>query len=189
MIEQQSPTRGFLKSINLSPEILVKFQYNPTQLTDKRAVNYATLNAPALLMPVRQYSQGGDRTISFTVRVDGLFTGPADAEIALEKDDDGSIWKELNKYRAFLYPATDQWKDRRSQASFVPLFDTFETEPNFKSPPLCLFGFGEERVIKCVVTEVTITELLFNHSLAPMRADVAVTLVEFVPYDDSVRSL
>ena len=186
MIDQQSPTRGFLKSINVEPEILVKFQYNPTQLTDKRAVTYATLNGPALLMPIRQYSQGGDRTINFTVRVDGLFAGPADADSETEKDDDGSIWPELNKYRAFMYPRTEAWRDQRTQSSFIPLFDA---EQEFKSPPLCLFGFGEERVIRCVVTEVSITELMFNRQLAPLRADVAITLVEFVPYDDDVRSI
>src|SRR4051812_2100851 len=106
---QQNPVRGFLCSVGLDPEILVEFQYNPTQLSDKRAVTYATLNAPALLMPVRQYSQGGDRTISFTVRIDGLVNGPADDQIPIAKDDDGSIWPELNKYRAFLYPKTKRW--------------------------------------------------------------------------------
>ena len=179
MIEQQNPVRGFLQSINLDPAIKVKFQYNPTQLTDKRAVTYATLNAPALLMPVRQYSQGGDRTISFTVRIDGVFNGPADADCEIQKDDEGGIQSELNKYRAFLYPKTNRWNSQAARASFVPLF---EGNQIFASPPLCLFGFGTERIIKCVVTEVGITELMFNKNLAPIRAEVSITLVEFVPY-------
>jgi hypothetical protein len=181
MLQQLNPVRGFLSSVGLTPEILVEFQYNPTQLTDKRSVTYATLNAPALLMPVRQYSQGGDRTISFTVRVDGLFKGPADDAIPLAKDKDGSIWPELNKYRAFLYPKTNRWQDRITRSSFVSLYDTTQT---FSSPPLCRFGFGEDRVITCIVTDVGIMELLFNAQLAPMRADVAVTLVELSPYED-----
>lgn len=181
MPDRQTPARGFLASVGLRPEIMVEFQYNPTQLSDRRAVNYATLNAPALLMPARQYSQGGDRTLSFTVRVDGLYEGPADAGIPLAKDEDGSIWPELNKYRAFLYPRTPRWNERGTRASFVPLFGG---EQRFASPPLCRFGFGAERVIDCVVTEVDITELLFNAQLAPLRADVAVTLVEVVPYED-----
>ncbi len=177
---QQNPVRGFLASVGLDPEILVEFQFNPTQLTDKRAVSYATLNAPALLMPVRQYSQGGDRTISFTVRVDGLFEGPADSQSAIAKDDEGSIWPELNKYRAFLYPRSTRWNERITRASFSPIYDQNSV---FESPPRCRFGFGEERVIDCVVTDIGITEQLFLPSLAPLRAEVTVTLVELAPYD------
>jgi hypothetical protein len=170
----QNPERGFLVSVGLDPEILVEFQYNPSQLTDKRAANYATLSAPGLLVPVRQYSQGGDRTLSFNVRIDGLFKGPADDEIAIARDDSGSILPELNKYRAFLDPETARWEE--AEGSFQPLYDT--TEPVFKSPPLCRFGFGRDRVVDCIVTDVSITEQIFNASLRPMRAEVAVTLVE-----------
>ena len=70
---QQVPIRGFLSTVGLNPEVLVQFQYNPNQLSDKRALTYATVTAPGLLLPVRQYSQGGDRTLSFTVHIDGLF--------------------------------------------------------------------------------------------------------------------
>lgn len=177
---QQNPTRGFLVSVGLDPEILVEFQFNPTQLTDKRAISYAVLNAPALLMPVRQYSQGGDRSLSFTVRVDGLFEGPADSQISIAKDDEGSIWPELNKYRAFLYPRSTRWNERITRASFAPIFAGTTV---FESPPLCRFGFGEERVIDCVITDIGITEQLFLPSLAPLRAEVTVTLVEIAPYD------
>jgi hypothetical protein len=178
-MQQRNPARGFLTSVGLDPEILVEFQYNPTQLADKRAVTYSTINAPALLMPMRQYSQGGDRTITFNVRIDGLYKGPADDQIPLAKDEDGSIWPEINKYRAFLYPKTPRWNERAALASFAPLY---EGVLQFESPPLCRFGFGEERVIDCIVTEVSVTETLFNEQLAPLRAEVSVTLVEFVPY-------
>lgn len=177
---QQNPTRGFLASVGLDPEILVEFQWNPTQLTDKRTVSYATLNGPALLMPVRQYSQGGDRVITFTVRLDGLFEGPADSQISIAKDDEGSIWPELNKYRAFLYPKSTRWNERITRATFTTIYDSNSV---FESPPLCRFGFGEERVIDCVVTDVSITEQLFLPSLAPLRAEIAITLVEVAPYD------
>jgi hypothetical protein len=176
MLQQQNPLRGFLVSVGLQPEILVEFQYNPTQLSDKRAVTYTTLNAPGLLLPVRQYSQGGDRTISFTVRIDGLFKGPADDEIHITKDESGSIAPELNKYRAFLYPQTERWQE--ATASFQPLYAGTQA---FASPPGCRFGFGD-RVIDCVVTDISITELLFNAQLAPMRAEVSVTLVELAQY-------
>jgi hypothetical protein len=189
VIDAPAPVRGFLVSVGLKREILIEFQYNPTQLSDKRNVTYSTVGAPGQLMPVRQYSQGGDRTISFTVRIDSVFDGPFDEKIPIEKDADGSITPELNKYRAFLYPQRDDWDT--ATASFVPLYGD---EDRFRSPPRARFGFGEgtgrtqPRVIDCVVTDVAITELMFNRDLAPLRADVAVTVVEVVPYEDRVTS-
>lgn len=177
----QNPTRGFLVSVGLTPEILVEFQYNPTQLSDRRSVSYTTLNAPGLVIPVRQYSQGGDRTLSFTVHVDGVFKGPADDQIPIARGANGSIQPELNKYRAFMYPQQYRqgvsWQDARG--SFAPLYEGVQ---QFASPPLCRFGFGQDRVVDCVVSEVNITELLFNADLAPMRAEVSVTLLELAPY-------
>lgn len=174
---QQNPIRGFLISVGVDPEIKAEFQYNPDSLTDRRSVDYTTLNAPGIIMPVRQYNRGGDRTISFTVLVDGLFDGPSDAQIAIAKDEGGGIGPELNKYRAFLYPAISGWK--QAGGSFARLFG--EAPNQFAAPPLCRFGFGD-RVIDCVVTEVNITETLFNPNLAPLRAEVSVTLVERTLY-------
>ncbi len=182
MTQQQNPVRGFLVSVGLDPEILVQFQYNPAQLTDKRSVSYASMSAPGLFMPVRQYTQGGDRTLSFTVHIDGLYSGPADDEIEISKAEDGSIGPELNKYRAFLYPQTTRWQE--AGASFAPLYDQ---ERNFANPPLCQFGFGDQ-LIDCIITEVNITENLFNANLAPLRADIAVTLVERVPYGNEATT-
>ena len=184
MNRPQNPERGFLASVGVTPQILVEFQYNPTQLSDKRSVNYATLGAPGLVMPRRQYTQGGDRSFNFTVRVDGLIPGPSDDTIDLARAEDGSIGPELNKYRAFLYPRSDRW--REAAGSFAGLYEEADA---FVSPPACRFGFGlgdgsQPRVIDAVVTEVSITELLFNRNLAPMRADVAVSLVELSPYGD-----
>lgn len=179
MAFMKTRVRGFIESIGVEPVIRVTFQFNPAQLTDKRVVNYATMNAPALLMPARQYTQGGDRTISFVVRVDALDKESKDAPP--QTDDAGSIWPELNKYRAFLYPKSSDWQAKSARGSFVDVYRGGRQQ--FKSPPLCLFHYGQGRVIRCVVTEVTVTELLFNEELAPLRADVSVTLVEYVPYD------
>jgi hypothetical protein len=194
MTQVQVAARGFLVSVGVTPEIAVHFQYNPISISDKRAINYATITAPGVLLPTRQYTQGGDRTITFSVHIDGLFHGPAEgsdargeppaagADIIL-RGDNGSILPELNKYRAFLYPQTNDWKT--AGATFTPLFD--ELRP-FKPPPRARFGFGfgpgSERVIDCVVTDVSIDETLFNSELSPVRADVSVTLVELAPYEN-----
>jgi Contractile injection system tube protein len=172
----QTPVRGFLVSVGVTPEIRCDFQYNPTEVSDRRSATWASVNAPGLLMPVRQYVQGGDRTLSFTVRINGLADGPG----AIEQDPDGSILPELNKYRAFVYPGTyrqgKSWRD--AGASFVSLYTD---QQRFAAPPDCLFGLGG-RVISCAVIEVNVNEVAFNADLAPLRADVAVTLVELAPY-------
>ena len=193
MTQTQAAARGFLVSVDLKPEIAVHFQYNPTTLSDKRAINYATVTAPGVLMPTRQYVQGGDRTISFSVHVDGLFHGPAEGSDArgqapaagadmIERADNGSIVPELNKYRAFLYPQSGRWNE--AGATFAPLYAELR---DFTPPPRARFGFGfgpgSERVIDCVVTDISIDETLFNSELAPVRADVSITLVELTPYE------
>jgi Contractile injection system tube protein len=180
-LQQRNAVRGFLVSVGLDPEILVQFQYNPDKVTDKRQVSYATLNAPGMLMPVRQYSAGGERTLSFTVIIDGLFKGPADDEIDIARDERGGIAPELNKYRAFAYPQTERWQDANGAPDgFTGLYADSETV--FTTPPACRFGFGE-RVVDCVITEVQITEQLYNSDLDPVRAEVQVTCVEFTPYN------
>lgn len=175
-LQQRNPVRGCLASVGLKPPILVQFQYNPEKVTDKRSVSYASLNAPGMLMPVKQYSAGGERTLSFTVIVDGLFPGP----VSIARDENGGITPELNKYRAFVHPQTRRWKDANgSPSGFTGLFAGSENV--FTAPPACRFCFGE-RVVDCVVTEVQITEQLYNLALHPVRAEVQVTCVELTPY-------
>ena len=111
--------------------------------------------------------------------------GPLDPSIPLSLDADGSLTPELNKYRAFLYPKTPSW--RGAGASFAKLYPR---DAQFASPPRCQFGFGfgglaQPRVIDCVVTDIGIEETMFNRNLGPIRADVAVTLTELSPYDDT----
>jgi hypothetical protein len=166
--------RGFLRCSASNPIILIEFQFNPTQISDKRAVTYGVLNAPGMLMPVRQYIQGSDRTLSFTVTVEGMTDGP----VAIARADDGSIGPELNKYRALLYPQADGWQT--ATGTFVPLYQQFQ---QFVAPPTCQFGFGDT-VIDCIVTDVGITEKLFNQDLRPLRAEVSVSLVEVVLYEN-----
>jgi hypothetical protein len=175
---QQNPVRGFLVSVGVSPEIMVRFQFNPTEISDKRSLTYTPQNAPGLLLPVRQYSQGGDRTLSFKVKVDSLFDGP----VPIARDEDGGITPELNKYRAFVYPQTPRWQE--AGASFVPLYSENQ---QFVPPPLCRFGFGDRtdrgaRIMDCIVSEISISEQLFNAQMEPLRAEVSITLLELAPY-------
>ena len=165
----------------MSPPILVEFQYNPTQLTDKRSVTYSTVNAPGQLMPLRHYNQGGDRTITFTAQVDGLFRGPR-----RQPEPDRHRRRRRHRPGAEQVPRLPLPADARlGGRGFLVRRRLYADEREFSTPPTAQFGFGdrgEPEVIDCVVTEVSINETLFNENLAPLRAEVSVTLVELVPY-------
>jgi hypothetical protein len=180
MVEIPVAVRGFLASVGVDPPVLVKFQYNPTDIADKRSVNYASLAAPGTLLPVRQYTGGGERTITFTVVVDGIFAaGPEHPAIA--RDADGGIGPELAKYRAFVYPRTARWPSTAHRPDGFTGIYAGADENTFAAPPGCRFGFGD-RVVDCLVTEIAITELVHAPNLAVLRARVVVSLVELTPY-------
>jgi hypothetical protein len=188
--ERHRPTRGYLVSIGVDPEIKVLFQFNPNQIIDRRTVGYAVLNAPGMLLPLRQYGSGGDRTVIFTVVVDGTFRGaaratggdaPREQRDVIEFDEVGGIGPELDKYRAFLYPQTPDWPRASTETGgFTGLYAAPGTV--FTAPPRCRLQLGP-RSVDCVVTEVVITERLHTRDFAPLRAEVQVTCVELTPYD------
>ncbi|MBV7337513.1 hypothetical protein KFU94_56655 [Chloroflexi bacterium TSY] len=69
------------------------------------------------------------------------------------------------KLRSFMYPKADAWATLGMMGEGRPV----------TAPPTCLFGFGT-KILECVVTDMTISETQFNSLLAPVRADVSVTL-------------
>jgi hypothetical protein len=158
--------RGFLANIDSIPPLIVTFQFNPETLTDNKTVNFADRNAGLCGdAPGKQYTGGGDRTISFQLRLHGLEQGTN----ALNPTGvDNGVSTELAKLRSFLYPKSDAW------ASVGALFGG-EGGVRLSAPPTCIFGFGT-RLLACVVTKVAVTETQFNSKLAPVRADVDVSL-------------
>jgi hypothetical protein len=83
---------------------------------------------------------------------------------------DNGISTELAKLRSFLYPTTDAW------GSVSGLAGLAGGGERVVAPPRCYFGFGA-KLLECWVTDLKITETQFNSLLAPVRADVTVTLV------------
>lgn len=159
--------RGFLANIDMIPPLIVTFQYNPSSVTDNKTANYAdraaTLSGNA---PGKVYTGGGHRTISFDLKLHGLEQGTnALNPTAL----DNGISTELAKLRSFLYPKADAW------GTLSGLLGGGSTGKRLAAPPTCFFGFGT-KILECVLTDVKIIETQFNSLLAPVRADVTVTL-------------
>jgi hypothetical protein len=163
MIERQV-LRGFLANIDVIPPLIVTFQFNPKQITDNKAVKFSDRNNDLCgNAPQKVYTGGGHRTISFDLSLHGLEQGSN----ALNPTGlDNGISTELAKLRSFLYPSSDAWGTLGMGS---------EEGVRMKAPPTCVFGFGT-KILECVVTDINVTETQFNSLLAPVRADVKVTL-------------
>jgi hypothetical protein len=144
-----------------------------------RTVTYSTINTPGAFVPNRQYTQGGDRTITFSVDIDGLMESP----FPIDTDENGSITPELNKYRAFVNPQTSKWQEA-ANSTFANLYADVT---QFNAPPAALFIFGDI-AISCVVTDLSITEKLFDPRLGLLRAKVSLTLIETIDFGNQPTS-
>jgi hypothetical protein len=165
-VEEKRVMRGFMANLNVLPPLILTFQFNPETVSDNKAVRYEDTQGDLCTAPGKTYTGGGDRTITFDLKLHGMEQGTNRVNpLGL----DNGVSTELAKLRSFLYPMEDAWGS---------LASVFGDEPQGKrlaAPPTCVFGFGT-RILDCVVTDINVTETQFNSFLAPVRADVRVTL-------------
>jgi hypothetical protein len=166
-MEERQVLRGFLANIDSIPPLIVTFQFNPESVSDNKTVNYADREADLCgNAPGKSYTGGGHRTISFDLQLHGLEEGTNTLNpLPL----DNGISTELAKLRSFMYPKEDAW------GSMSGLLGMEDTGRSLTAPPTCIFGFGL-KILQCWVTEITVNETQFNSMLAPVRAEVGVTL-------------
>jgi hypothetical protein len=114
-----------------------------------------------------------DRTLNFKFIVDGREHRPGEPE--RRRNDDGHILADLAILRSFVYPRLADLLDILGAA--------FGSESNrwlqlwFNQPPTAILVLGSTSV-EGFVTELKITETLFNADLDPVRAEVEVTMIE-----------
>ena len=162
-MQERQVLRGFIASVDVLPPLVVTFQFNPEKLDDNKAVKYTDRDTDLCgNAPGKEYTGGGDRTVTFDIKLHGYEQGTDGLNPTAV---DNGISTELAKLRSFLYPREDAW------AVLIPE----EEGRRLSSPPSCIFGFGT-RILEGVVTDIRITETQFNSALAPVRADVSVTL-------------
>lgn len=175
--------RGFLANVLQFPPLILTFPFNPESVSDNKAVNFADRNAELCgNAPGKVYTGGGHRTISFDLKLHGLEQG---TNRLIPIGLDNGISAELAVLRSFLYPSADAWA----------AFGGDEEGVRLGAPPTCIFGYGM-KVLECVVTDLGITETQFNRYLAPVRAEVKVTLAvieeddnPFYEYDKQHRNV
>jgi hypothetical protein len=183
-MEEKRVLRGFLANLEVLPPLILTFQFNPESVSDNKAVNYADQQGDLCTAPGKVYTGGGARTISFDLKLHGMEQGTNQLiPIGL----DNGIQTELAKLRSFLYPMEDAW------GSLSAVFGDTPSGKRLAAPPTCIFGFGT-KILECVLTDVSITETQFNSYLAPVRAEVKVTLavieeVDFYEVDKQHRNV
>jgi hypothetical protein len=165
-VDEKKVLRGFMANLDVLPPLVLTFQFNPESVSDNKAVDYADTQTDLCTAPGKTYTGGGSRTISFDIKLHGMEQGTNKLiPIGL----DNGIQTELAKLRSFLYPMADAW------GSLASVFGDEPQGKRLEAPPTCIFGFGT-KILECVVTDLQVTETQFNSYLAPVRADVRVTL-------------
>ncbi len=165
-MDEKKVMRVFLANLDVLPPLILTFQFNPESVSDNKAVKYEDTQGDLCTAPGKTYTGGGDRTISFDLKLHGMEQGTNKVN---PSGLDNGIQTELAKLRSFLYPMEDAW------GSLASLFGDASQGKRLAAPPTCIFGFGT-KILDCIVTDINITETQFNSFLAPVRADVRVTL-------------
>ena len=133
--------------------------------TYKNAVEVLGRNFSAA--DLHEFEAEGDRTLSFKFTIDGREHRPGEPE--RRRNEEGDILADLSILRSFVYPAIGD------------LLDVFSlvggNEPLFQEPPTALLILGSSSM-EGFVTNLKITETLFNSELDPVRAEVEITMIE-----------
>lgn len=202
----EQPKRGFIANIWTIPPLIYPFQYNPTQLTDTKKLDWGPkyddqhpggprglpglagitlgtatekLGRTFSAAEIKRFQKEDARTVNFKFTIDGR--EQRDGEPSRRRNDDGDIVGDLAVIRSFVYPQLANWLDMASALGSGGAGGLQEatTWSNlwFNRPPTMTLVFGGMSV-EGFVTELKITETLFNKDLNPTRADVDVTIVE-----------
>jgi hypothetical protein len=128
---------------------------------------------------IKQLEKEGDRTISFKFEIDGRETRPGEPD--RRRNAAGDIIGDLAVIRSFVYPRVGDLSDllaatRAATNAGSDQAPTF-TDLWFNQPPTCLVVLGD-MTMEGYVTELKITETLFNQNLDPTRAEVDISLIE-----------
>lgn len=194
----EQPKRGFIANIWTIPPLIYPFQYNPTQITDSKKLDWGPkyddqnpggprglaglagislgsatekLGRTFSAAEIKRFQKEDARSVNFKFTIDGR--EQRDGEPSRRRNDAGDVVGDLAVIRSFVYPQLANWLDMASAVGDATAF----TNLWFNHPPTMTLVFGGTSV-EGFVTELKITETLFNSDLNPTRADVDVTILE-----------
>ena len=122
---------------------------------------------------LKQLSAEKERTVSFSFMIDGREKRSGEPD--RRRNEDGDILGDIAILRSFVYPQLGNMLDILATA-FGAEGQTW-TDIWFNEPPTALIVMGDMSM-EGFVTDLKITETLFNDDLNPTRAEVEITLIE-----------
>jgi hypothetical protein len=154
--------KGALVSVdrtNSQNKTTVPFQYNPKQLTRTLKPN----------------SYGNKQRGTGTVRYAGAPEQTIGCEVELEavgneKTGDKGLLAYLAALELLLYPTSDEIESYRTDVNSA------KRQAGSPLSPRLLFVWGPRRVLPVQLTEMKVTEILFNDRLSPIMAKVSLTM-------------
>lgn len=170
---EKRANRGVITTEDSS--VTIKFQYNPTEITDAKAVNYQSKTPRGKYRPTYQFVNGGERSLKFKLLIDSLHSSlsPDPDKDASYKDsgDPKNIEKILDNFRKLVYPKETDW------TANGPKPKPLSSGQKFTAPPRCRLSLGN-KVIRGFVKTLSIKESLYNANLEPVRAELQLVFVE-----------
>lgn len=151
--------RGFLANLSSKPPLVFRFQWNPTEIKESRAVKYTDIEIGGYQAPIQVFSSGGATTLSFQLILDAT-SNSNNSDIFRVNVAAIGIESAINTLKSFTYPQTDKLLK-------------FRQEDVFGEPPVCYFGYGP-KVLRGRVRNVTVNYKLYNSLLVPIQATVDV---------------
>jgi hypothetical protein len=198
------PKRGYLANILTIPPLIYPFQYNPTQVSDSKQLKWGkkdpmspekvgeafaklrvgkgignafraskeVLGRTFSHADLHRLESEGDRTLNFKFIIDGRERRPGEPE--RRRNESGHILADLAVLHSFVYP---QFGDLLAILGSLTEGGKGFSEAWFNEPPSAILVLGGTSV-EGFITDLKITETLFNADLDPVRAEVEVTMVE-----------
>lgn len=142
-----------------------EFSLNPAEISDSAGANYGKHTIPGMSAAAKQFGSGKDRTISFTLRLDGDI-GKREIRATLPNGINQDVSEELLWYRQFVYGRPNA----RSQTGLAPA--------------VLLFSFGRMyQGVPVVMTQCDARIVEWTKTLDPKRVDLALTFEEVLLRD------
>jgi hypothetical protein len=143
----------------------LEFMFNPSQISDKKAITFGHTQVPHVSHPVYQFGSGGERAITFQLYLDG------DRGAMALRGGSQDLSAQVRLFRALMYPAALDQGGGNTSPYWIA-----------RPPEKVIFEYGTFwRGILCVVTQADIVGTFFSPSGELVRCTIDIGLEETPP--------
>lgn len=163
MIPSYTVQKGRLEARDSSNKsvISIEFQYNPSQITRTLKPQYVA-NDPFHIIDIPE------ETLSFKIELDATDSiGPAKGEAE-------GIYPQLSRLEILLYPQSSKIKENSDLLNDGQIAVILSQEV-----PELFLVLGDKRVLPVQIQSITVTEIDYDCSFTPIRAEVSLSLRVF----------